>query len=130
MRGTVGADQTKGVNMKDIASMQIPMVTIRKIVMKWVLAERENYNPMEKTITGLENPKTKKQRTIDHSVAVALRETVQAMFGVDPIWMIAEEFDATGVEKSMGNYLEYLNRKGIADELLGMLIAKSERTFA
>lgn len=83
----------------------------REVVRRWVFAQRDSLQPEYQTLSGLMNPKTKKQRESEHLVAVALREVVQTLFSHDPYFL---------VEKMLG----FPNGGAPQDEVVSFLVSR------
>lgn len=103
---------------------------VKAIVWRWASAQREACNPNTSPLYGMPKPKTQKQREAERLVAIATRNMVHDILGIDPLYTLAIHLGFDGGLAPNEEIVAFINQKGAAqiltDLFLNQLTIESE----
>lgn len=106
--------------------MQLDTLKMQRLVWRWAYAQREACNPSTTPLYGMPKLKTQKQREAESLVAIATREMLQVILGIDPLYALALHLGFKDGLAPNEEIINFINQKGAAEILTNMLLNKSE----
>jgi len=106
-------------------TIELDRLKVQRLVWRWAYAEREACNPNTTPLYGMPKVKTQKQRSAERLVAVATRNMLLDIFGIDPLYTLAIYL---GYEDGLApneEIVKYINQRHAAVLLTDLLIDKA-----